>query len=518
MGAIKLFINATVLTMDPTFPVAEALAVRGGRIVAVGSTDEILWLREGEYELVDLEGQVVVPGFVDAHNHFAIGALEGFWADCRTPPLRSISEIQATLRSAASETPPGAWIRGWGYHHARLAERRHPTRYELDEAVPDRPVLLLHFSHHQGVANSTALAAAGITRATPDPPGGEIARDKAGEPTGLLFERAMGEVERASREGWEARFPEVVAAASRRYAAVGITTVQDAAVSPAMERRYVEAEQAGQLRIRVQRMAVNPSGWFDPPWDLVREAANGRILKLFVDGGYRCAMRLPRDGQETTSGFLFYRQEELADLLVAAWRAGWRVACHALGNLGVEVAAGAIEDALKRERSGEGKVRIDHAMFLTRELISRIRNLEIFVVTQPTFVYDLDPGSWRLPPGFFALPFGSLFNEGIPQAFSSDYPCGSLAPLTGVYAAVTRRSRDGQEADPAERISVQAALEAYTIGAAKAGGLEHECGSLEAGKLADLVVLDANPLEVRPEDLLRIRAVKTFVAGQEVWP
>ena len=129
MGAIRLFINATVLTMDPTFPVAEALAVRGGRIVAVGSTDEVLWLREGEYELVDLEGQVVVPGFVDAHNHFAIGALEGFWADCRTPPLRSISEIQAALRSAASETPAGAWIRGWGYHHARLAERRHPTRY-----------------------------------------------------------------------------------------------------------------------------------------------------------------------------------------------------------------------------------------------------------------------------------------------------------------------------------------------------------------------------------------------------
>jgi predicted amidohydrolase YtcJ len=516
MGAIRLFVNATVLTMDPALPLAGALAVRGGRIVAVGSAEELLRRWQGECLLVDLKGKTVLPGFVDPHNHFAIGALEVFWADCRTPPLRSIPEIQAALRAAARQTPAGEWVRGSGYHHANLAERRHPTREELDEAVPDRPLFLLHFSHHQGVANSKALAAAGITRATPDPPGGEIARDKAGEPTGLLFERAMARVERASREGWEARFPEVVAAASRRYAASGITGVQDAAVSPAMERRYQEAEQSGRLGIRVVRMAVSASGWFDPPWDLAREPANGRVLKLFADGGYRCAMRLPKAGTEVTSGFLFSGREELALLLVVAWRAGWRVTCHAIGNWGIEVALDAIEEALGREPSGEGRVRIDHAMFLTCELTRRIRSLGIFVVTQPAFVYDLGAGSRALPPGLLHLAFGSLLREGIPQAFSSDYPCGSLAPLVGIYAATTRRSRDGEAVNPDEAIPVQAALEAYTIGAARAAGIGHECGSLVEGKRADLAILDANPLDVSPEELLRLRVVKTVVAGQEV--
>ncbi|MBI4242215.1 MAG: amidohydrolase [Candidatus Rokubacteria bacterium] len=518
MGAIKFFINATVLTMDPTLPTAEALAIRDGRIVAVGSTEEVLWCREGESELVDLEGKSVLPGFVDAHNHFAIAALEGFWADCRTPPLQTIPEVQSALRAAAAKAPEGEWVRGWGYHHGSLAERRHPTRQELDEAVPHRPVFLLHFSHHQGVANSRALAAAGITRVAPAPPGGEIARDKAGEPTGLLFERAMAAVERASREGWEARFPEVVASASRRYAACGLTTVQDAAVTPAMERRYAEAEQAGHLKIRVKRMAVSPSGWFDPPGGLAREPSEGGFLKLFVDGGYRCAMRLPQDGAERRSGFLFYQPGELADILVTAWRGGWRVACHALGNWGVEVAVDAIAAALARERSGEGRVRIDHAMFLTLELIRRIRSLGVSVVTQPNFVYDLEPANRRLPPGFLRLPFGSLLNEGVPQAFSSDYPCGSLAPLTGIRAATTRCSRAGQEVSPEERISVRAALEAYTIGAARAVGVGHECGSLEVGKRADLVVLDANPLEIPADRVPELRIIKTLVGGEEVRP
>lgn len=324
MGAVKLFVNATVLTMDPSFPRAEALAIRDGRIAAVGSSDEVLWLRDGE-----------------------------------------------------------------------------------------------------------------------------IGRDKAGEPTGLLFERAMGRVEQASREGWEPRFSGVVAAASRRYAACGITTVQDAAVSPEMERRYGDGEGADQLKIRVSRLAVGLAGWFDPPWDLARTRCEGGALKVFADGGYRCAMRVPRDGREVTSGFLFFSQAELADLLVEAWRSGWSMVCHAIRNLGVEVALDAVEAALGREPTGEGRVRIDHAMFLTRELIARIRALGIPVVSQPCFVYDLGAPRVTLPPEILCRPFRSL---------------------------------------------------------------------LEAGKRADLIVLDSNPLEVPPETLLGVSVLRTYMAGQEVWP
>jgi predicted amidohydrolase YtcJ len=518
MGGLTLYLGGTVLTMEPAAPVAEALAVRDGRIALVGGADAAARLREEAAEVVDLRGKTLIPGFVDPHNHFAVGALEGYWADCRTPPCRTITDIQAALRAAARETPPGEWVRGVGYHHAHLVERRHPTRGELDDAVPDHPVLLLHFSHHQGVANARALAAAGITRATPDPPGGQIGRERDGEPSGLLFERAMAPVEGASRAGAERRFGEAAAAASRRFAAVGLTTVQDAAVGPALERRYAEAEAAGRLGIRVARMVVSEAGWFEPPWDEAGAAGAGRTLKVFVDGGYRCAMRLRRDGREVTSGFLFYERDALAALLVTAWRSGWRVVCHALGNLGVETAVGALEDALARHAAGRARVRLDHVMFLTPALIDRIRALEVPVVTQPSFLYDQGAPPGGLPADLRCRPFGSLRAAGIRQAFSSDYPCGSLAPLAGVHAAVTRQARDGQTVDVEEAVPVEAALAAYTIEAARVIGLEAEVGSLAPGKRADLVVLDRNPLLVAPDALLGLGVEQTWVGGRRVWP
>jgi hypothetical protein len=505
---ITLIVNATVLTMDPTLPVAQALAVKDGRIVEVGGTDEILWLREGEYELIDLAGKTVLPGFVDPHNHLSIAALDCFWADVRE--ATSVGAIQAALREAAARTPAGEWVRGWGYDHGALADRRHPTRHDLDAAVPDRPALLLHYSHHQAVANSRALAAAGIGRGSTDPPGGEIARDKSGEPTGLLFERAMGLAETKSRDGWEARFVEVARAATLAYAAHGITSIQDAAVTPAMSRRYAEARAAGALAIEVGEMMVGSRGWFERPDD----AAPGEVLKLFVDGGYRCAMRYHRDGGLRTSGFLFYGRDELADLLVRAWRAGRRVTCHAIGNLGVETAVEAIAAARAREPAGRGRVRIDHAIFLTRELIARIADLGVPVVAQPSFLHD---GGGASPfPEVMLRPFRSTREAGVTQAFSSDFPCGTLAPLVGVAAAVTRRSKRGELADGHEAMATQAALEAYTVEAARVAGFSDR-GRLEAGARADFIVLSEDPLECRPERLREIGVEETWVSGARVY-
>src|SRR2546422_9277180 len=291
--------------MDASLPVAQALAVKDGRIVEVGGTDEVLWLREDDYEVIDLAGRTVVPGFVDPHNHFSIGAFETLWADCRA--ARSVADVQRALAAAACETPAGAWVRGVGYDHHLIGA--HPTRGDLDAAVPDRPALVMHFSHHQCVANSRALAEAGVVRATPDPPGGEIARDKSGEPTGLLFERALSRVETASREAWEARFTEVARSASRRYAALGITAIQDAAVTPAMARRYAEARAAGALAIEGDEGVVASRGWCERPDD----AAPGGP-EIVVDGGDRCAMRGIRAGAPRTSGVLFYTPEEPAGL------------------------------------------------------------------------------------------------------------------------------------------------------------------------------------------------------------
>src|SRR5688572_32919592 len=192
----------------------------------------------------------------------------------------------------------------------------------------------------------------------------------------------------ASRAGGETRFGEVAAAASQRYARLGITPSQDAAVTPAMAKRYAGARAAGALAIEVGEVMVGSRGWFERPDD----AAPG-ALKIFVDGGYRCAMRVMRDGTPRTSGFLFYERAELTALLLAAWRAGRRVVCHAIGNLGIETAVTAIEDAVRAMPEGRGRVRLDHAMFLTRELIARLAELQIWVVAQPSFLWDMG-----LPP------------------------------------------------------------------------------------------------------------------------
>jgi predicted amidohydrolase YtcJ len=507
---IRLLVNATVLTMDASLPVAQALAIKDGRIVEVGGTDEILWLREDEHEVIDLEGRTVVPGFVDPHNHLSIGAFETLWGDCRG--ARSMAEVQQALAAAARETPAGAWVRVVGYDHHLLGV--HPTRGDLDAAVPDRPALLMHFSHHQCVVNSRGLAEAGITRATPDPPGGEIARDRSGEPTGLLFERALSRAETASRAAWEARFTEVAGAATRRYAALGITAIQDAAVTPAMARRYAAAREVGALAIEVGEVMVGSRGWFERPDD----AAPG-ALKVFVDGGYRCAMRVTRDGTSRTSGFLFYTRQELTGLLLAAWRAGRFVVCHAIGNLGVETAVGAIEDAVGMLPEGRGRVRIDHAIFLTRELIARLAALGIWIVAQPSFLWDRGPAAATdrpADPSLLARPFGSVLRAGARQAFSSDYPCGTNAPLAGIAAAVTRTSRGGQVDAPAEAISAAEALEAYTLGAARAAGLGAVAGSLEPGKRADLLVLSANPLQCPAGELATIAVRQTWVKGHRL--
>jgi predicted amidohydrolase YtcJ len=501
---IHLLVNATVLTLDDSLPVAQALAVKDGRIVEVGGTDEILWLREDEYELIDLAGRTVVPGFVDPHNHFSIAALEVFWPDCRAAD--SVEALQRLLAGAAADTPPGEWVRGVGYDHTRLPGRRHPTRADLDAAVPDRPVLLMHYSHHQAVASSRALAAAGITRATPDPPGGEIARDKSGEPTGLLFERAIGAVETASRVGWEARFVEVARAASLRYAALGITTIQDAAVTPAMARRYAEARAAGALAIDVGEVRVGSTGWFDPPDD----AAPGAPVKLFADGGYRCAMRVG----DRVSGFLFYERDALAARMVAAWRSGRGVVCHALGNLGVETAVGAIEDALAREPAGRGRVRVDHAMFLDRERLTRLVDLGVWVVVQPAFIWD--HGGRSPSPDLMLRPFATAHAAGLRQAFSSDYPCGDNAPLIGIQAAVTRRTRLGEPSGLEEALPAETALRAYTLDAAQAAGLEADRGSLVPGKRADFLVLSADPRECPAEAIKDVQVLQTWVRGARI--
>jgi predicted amidohydrolase YtcJ len=276
-------------------------------------------------------------------------------------------------------------------------------------------------------------------------------------------------------------------------------------VSPAMASHYAAARAAGALAIDVGEIRVGSTGWFDPPDD----AAPGAPLKLFADGGYRCAMRLG----DRVSGFLFYERQALAARLTAAWRAGRDVVCHALGNLGVETAVGAIEDALAREPAGRGRVRVDHAMFLDRPMLARLVDLGIWVVVQPSFIWD--HGGQAPAPDVLLRPFATARAAGLRQAFSSDHPCGENAPLLGIQAAVTRRTRLGEASGPEEALPVEAALQAYTLDAARAAGLADR-GALAAGKRADFLVLSDDPRRCPPESIGTIRVLQTWVQGRRI--
>jgi predicted amidohydrolase YtcJ len=270
-----------------------------------------------------------------------------------------------------------------------------------------------------------------------------------------------------------------------------------------MARRYAEARAAGALAIEVGEVRVGSTGWFDPPDD----AAPGAPVKLFADGGYRCAMRVG----DRVSGFLFYERDALAARMLAAWRSGRNVVCHALGNLGVETAVGAIEDAVAREPAGRGRVRVDHAMFLDRALLARLVDLGVWVVVQPSFIWD--HGGRSPSPDLLLRPFATAHAAGLRQAFSSDYPCGENAPLVGIQAAVTRRTRLGEPSGPEEAIPGEAALRAYTLDAARAAGFDADRGSLAPGKRADFLVLSDDPLQCPSEAIKDVQVLQTWVAG-----
>jgi predicted amidohydrolase YtcJ len=273
-----------------------------------------------------------------------------------------------------------------------------------------------------------------------------------------------------------------------------------------MARRYAEARAAGALAIDVTEVHVGSTGWFDPPDD----AAPGAPVKLFADGGYRCAMRVG----DRVSGFLFYERDALAARMVAAWRGGRGVVCHALGNRGVETAVGAIEDALGREPAGRGRVRVDHAMFLDRALLTRLVDLGVWVVVQPSFIWD--HGGQSPSPELMLRPFATAQAAGLRQAFSSDYPCGENAPLLGIQTAVTRRTRQGEPSGLEEALTAEDALRAYTLDAARAAGLEADRGSLVAGKRADFLVLSDSPLEGPTDAIKDVKVLQTWVQGVQI--
>jgi len=529
-----VFRDARIVTYDATRPEATTVATRDGRIVAVGNLDEVLAAAGPRAEQIDLAGRTVVPGFIDAHNHFACTAETFAAIDARPSSAGSIAELVALVDHAAERTPPGGWVRGFGMDYTRFAEGRRPTRWDLDQATTAHPVVILHVSGHYALVNSRALAERGISDDVGDPPGGSFERDAAGRPTGLLLDSATNLVLRSSvdigghgpnihtaieTEALVAMLDE----ASRRYLAAGLTTVCDPQVTSRELNAYRAARARGVLRIRTVAMplshqldellAIGLVGPFGDDWLRIGG------MKFYTDGaitGGTAVFSRPMGSRGQYPGTLYHEPAELASLLRTAAVAGWQLAIHTMGDRAMGIMLDAVEAAVAAAPGWEARHRIEHATWPTPDQLVRIARLGMVPVTQPGSIAELGD-IWRDHLGERverATPLREELDLGIRPVISSDAFVQSYRPLDTVAAAVRRVTPSGVRVGADQELTVEEALAAHTIDAARALHMEDRIGSIEPGKLADLTIIDGDLLAAQPEAIRALPIWMTVVGGE----
>jgi predicted amidohydrolase YtcJ len=520
----SIFFNGTLLTQDPALPRAEALAVRSGRIEAVGSRVDVENLAGPRTKRIDLEGRTLLPGFNDSHVHvWKVGQILTGILDLRS--LKSLEELNALLRRRDRELPEGAWLLGRGYNEERLAEGRQPTRWDLDGAAPRRPVALTRTCGHMIVGNSRALALAGVGRETPAPPGGAIARDASGEPTGLVQENAMGLLKAVIPEPTPGEYAEMVLAAGRDQLSKGITSASEAGATPSLLEAYRDLDLEGKLPHRFHVMAMRLSEESARPLPIPGKHLSPWLridsVKLFADGGLSGATAALNGTyrHQPFQGLARLSEEEIFSLGLTAQDAGLRVCTHAIGD----AAIGSVLTAYERlhQKGGRGGHRLEHFGLPDGAQIERARRIGAMAAAQAVFLYALGANFRRyLTDAYLArtYPLRSMLRGGLVVALGSDAPVvPDDRPLLGVQAAVTRKDQEGETIAASEAITVEQALYAYTMGGALASGDQDNRGSLTAGKWADFALLDRNPCEADPEEIATVAVVGAYVGGRAVF-
>jgi predicted amidohydrolase YtcJ len=503
--------NANVLTMNRRRPRAELVAAKDGEIIWVGTNDDCD-LFKGRSKLINCEGKTVIPGFNDAHIHIMAYASNLLSVDCSPSSVSSISDIQEKIRQEVQRTPRGTWIKGTGYNEFYLAEHRHPNRHDLDQAAPYHPVRLTHRSLHACVLNSLGLSLAGISMGMPDPPGGLIDRElDTGEPSGLLFGMNSYINEQVIPSLSEKELRQGVKLANLSFLSSGITSVQDATVRNGFDQwqTFLRLKERGELVPRISMMLGLHA---------LADLTERRLYYGYGDSGLRLgAVKFTPD---ETRGQLNPSQKELNEGVFQAHQAGFQVAIHAVEESTVQAAAIALEHCLHLNPKADHRHRLEHCSVCPPPLLGRLKAIKAVVVTQPVFIYYSgerylsDVPDNQLP---WLYRTRSFLKSGLKPAASSDCPVAPCNPLVGVYAAVTRRAESGQALSPEEAISPEEALRMYTLAGAYASFEEQLKGSIEVGKLADMVVLSADPTVVSPEELKEICVEKTIIGGEVIW-
>jgi predicted amidohydrolase YtcJ len=532
-AADAIYVNGDVFT-QATPARAQALAVRNGRILAVGTNDDIRKLKGAHTLTVDLGGHFVMPGFNDAHCHLQSGGFEQM--EVNLVGAKSLQEMQQRTAAYVKNAAPGDWIVGRGWDHTLWPGQNLPTRQDMDTVTDGHPAYFVRVDGHIAVANSAALKAAGVTAQTVPPSGGAIDHDAQGQPTGILRESAQGLI--------YAKMASPTPAQRRRAAELSLADAARSGVTSAQDNSdweqflvYEEMEREGKLTLRI-------SEWlrFNDSADLLEKhrahhPANDpmlhtTMLKGYMDGslGSRTAALLaPYSDDPGNSGLPQYKQPELNAMAVERVAAGFQLGFHAIGDRAAQMALDAFAEAERnaREKDLPGKdpqklrLRIEHDQVIAPDQFAQYRKLGVIASVQPNHLLtDMNWAESRIGPerAKTSYPWKQFLDNGVPLAFGTDYPVEPITPFRGVYAAVARKNEAGtKEYFPEQKVTIEQAVAAYTTGAAYAEFTEKEKGTLAPGMLADFVVLDRDLTKVAPPEILKIKVLRTVVGGKTVY-
>lgn len=531
-GQIDGKMNATITTGAPpiktTVPVhaSTAIAVADGKVLALGTNDEIEKVKGPHTEVIDLGGHFVMPGFNDAHTHLATGGFEKLNVDL--VGTKSLDDMKQRIAARVKTSGAGEWIVGRGWDHTLWAEQKTPTRQDIDAVTGDHPAIFNRVDGHIAVANSAALKAAGITAQSADPHGGKIDHDDKGEPTGILRETAMNEV-------FE-KIPPPTPQQRRRAAELALQDAAQWGITSAQDNSdwedflvYEQLEKEGKLTLRI-------SEWlpFDAPVAELEErrahhAASDpmlhtTMLKGFMDGslGSRtAAMLAPYNDDPKNAGIPRYEQEDLDQKAIERAKAGFQLGFHAIGDRGARMALDAFALAEQQTSKRDFRFRIEHAQVVAPEDYKKFKDLGVIASMQPNHLLtDMNWAEDRIGSARakHSYAWKEFLDEGVVLAFGTDYPVEPITPFRGIYCAVTRKNEAGtKEYFPEQKLTMDQAIAAYTTGSAYAQFAEKEKGTLQPGMLADFVVLDRDITRVAPPEILKTRVLRTVVGGKTVY-
>jgi len=530
-AADLLIRDAKIWTVDKSHPTAQAVAVLGDRIVAVGSNDEIEAWHGARTRVIDASGKLLLPGFNDAHVHFVDGGLA--LDTVQLNDATSADEFVRRIAERAQGTPKGEWVSGGEWDETKWNPARMPTKELIDPATPDTPVFVSRYDGHMALANSVTLRLAGITANTPDPPGGVIVRDAQGNPTGALKDSAMDYVYRVAPPLSHEQRLKAIKRALAHAASLGVTSVQHMNPEYADIAVYQELLQRGELTARIYAAPLIP-GVDDQVKIGVRHAFGGPFLRIgalkaYADGSLGSATAYffdPFTDQPNNHGLLSDEMHPISlmqDRMMRADVAGLQICAHAIGDQGISIILDLYGEIVKAHGESDRRFRIEHAQHMAARDFDRFAQLHVIASVQP--YHAIDDGRWAEQRigherASRTYAFRTFLNRGVRLALGTDWNVAPLNPMLTIYAAVTRATLDGNNPNgwfPEQKLTVPETLEAYTLGSAYAEFQEGEKGSITPGKLADMVLLSDDIFAIDPAKIREVTIVTTIVGGKTVW-